>query len=165
MEYIDLVNEYNEVVGVTDVKTAHQLKLYHRVIGIFVFSHDGDLYLQKHKKYRLYDNSVGGHVKAGESEDVAAKRELKEELNVEIPIMKLSTFIPKKSKLGHVWTIYEGTLPKGWCFRKTKEVDILERKKIEEWRKFIKKTPEMFTQGIINTMEEYLKQKEDRTGQ
>jgi len=159
MEYTDLVDRRNKVIGVTDIEIAHKLKLYHRVIGIFVFSNEGGLYLQKHKKYGCYDNSVGGHVKVGESDDVAAKRELREELNIEIPVIKLSTFIPKKSKIGHVWSIYEGVLPENWYFKETREVDVLENKKIEEWASLMRKKPEIFTQGVINVMEEYLKKK------
>lgn len=157
IEYIDIVDKNNKEIGITDVETAHELKLHHRVVGIFIFSLNGDLYLQKSRKYEKYDNSVGGHVKAGECEDCAAKRELMEEIGVKVPLNKLVTFFPEKSNLGHVWTLYEGVLPKNWEFKGTEEVEILERKKIEEWLKLINKFPEKFTQGLKNTMLEYVK--------
>jgi len=155
-EYIDLVDKFNRVVGITDVDTAHKLKQYHRVVGVFLFTNNKKLYLQKHEKYNLYDVSVGGHVKKNESTDDAIIRELKEELNITIPVIKIKTFLAKNSNLNHIWTIYIGYLPKNWVFNETNEVKQIKKMELREWINLIKKNPKKFTKGLLNTIGEIL---------
>ena len=61
-EIVDIVDEKNNITGSADVATAHDKKLMHRVVGVFVFDKNGNLYLQKGNKYGKLDLSVGGHV-------------------------------------------------------------------------------------------------------
>src|SRR3989344_4293112 len=126
MELIDLIDEDDIVVGTTDVETAHARKQLHRVVGVFVFDEDENLYLQKGNKYGKYDLSVGGHVAQGESYDAAACREMRQELGLNILIDHIITFFPADARLGHRWALYRGTAPHGWKFSETKEVQSLE---------------------------------------
>ena len=113
-EIVDIVNKENNVVGMTDVDTAHNEKLMHRVAGVFVFSPDGDLYLQTGNKYEKLDLSVGGHVQKGESYEQAAQREMHEEIGLNVALTHVSTFLPKEARLNHFWAIFtaNGRYPK-----------------------------------------------------
>ena len=63
---------------------AHNSRLIHRCVAIYVFDAQGRLYVQVHKKSGgLLDHSVGGHVDSGENYLIAAKREGKEELGLQ----------------------------------------------------------------------------------
>ena len=159
-ELIDIVDENNEVIGSTDAETAHDQKLMHRVVGVFVFATDGDLYLQKGNKYGKLDLSVGGHVQKGESYENAAQREMFEELGLTAPLNHISTFFPKDARLSHYWAIYEATASPEWKFEETEEVKLLEKLDIASVIAMMKSNPATFTHGFINTMKELIRVKE-----
>lgn len=158
-EMIDLVDVNDNIIGITDVDTAHRLKQFHRVVAVFIFDIDGDLYLQKENKYGRYDNSVGGHVGLSESYKNAAQREMQEELGLNITIKEISIFLPTRAHLNHRWALYEGVAPINWEFRETEEVKVIEKLRIEDVITLINKFPESFTYGFINTMKEYIRVK------
>jgi isopentenyldiphosphate isomerase len=156
-EQIDIVDDDDNVIGVSDIKTAHEKKLKHRVVGVFVFDREGRLYLQKENKYGRYDLSVGGHVSQGETYGDAVKREMKEELGLNIPLTHISTFFPKKARLAHRWAIYEGIAPDGWEFTPTEEVGAIEKLPIKNILDLIDAYPQQFTYGFLNTVYEFIR--------
>lgn len=88
---MDVVNENDEVIGKTTRKEAHKKKLLHRVVHIIVFNSKGEVFVQKRSKSKedypgYYEISCAGHVDSGESYHDAARRELKEELGVDMPL-------------------------------------------------------------------------------
>jgi isopentenyldiphosphate isomerase len=140
-EIIDIVDKENNVVGTTDVNTAHNEKLMHRVAGVFVFSPDGHLYLQTGNKYGKLDLSVGGHVQKGESYEQAAQRETHEEIGLEVALTHVSTFLPKEARLN----------------TETEEVKSLEKISLDEIKQMMKSEPDLFTHGFMNTMQELIR--------
>lgn len=97
-EYFDVVNDNDEIIGKATRKECHENNLIHRGIAIFVFNQKGKLLLQKRSLSKdLYKGwwtcSVTGHVDHGENYKEAAKRELKEELGVELPLLEHPYFI------------------------------------------------------------------------
>ena len=156
-EIIDLVDADDNIIGVTDVDTAHRLKQFHRVVAAFIFDIDGDLYLQKENG--RYDNSVGGHVGVSESYKHAAHREMQEELGLDIPLKEISIFLPAKTRLNHRWALYEGVAPIRWEFKKTEEVKIIEKLHMDDIIFLMNSKRENFTYGFINTMKEYIRVK------
>lgn len=156
-ELIDIVDEHNNVVGTSDINTAHDQKLIHRVAGVFVFDVDGRLYLQSGGKYGKLDLSVGGHVQSEESYNDAAQREMLEEIGLDSAITHISTFLPKKAKMNHFWAIYKATTPQGWIFSETEEVKSLEKMSIEKITSLMESDPDSFTHGFHNAMREYLR--------
>src|SRR3989344_3626857 len=135
LEYIDLVDGNNVVVGITDAKTAHEKKQLHRVVGILLFDKAGNIILQSETKYNLLELSVGGHVKRGESYEDAAHREMFEELGIKTPIDHLFTFLPVNNKMGHFWSIFKGEIPVDWEFKQTAEVKSIIRVNFQEFLK------------------------------
>ena len=155
-EPIDLVDEQDNVIGITDVETAHASRQLHRVVAVFVFDHNENLILQKRVENGRYDNSVGGHVGLSESYSNAAKREMQEELGLDIPITEIGKFLPEDARLGHWWTLYTGVAPMGWEFEPTKEVQTVESMTVPGIVALMDTTPEKFTHGFINVMKGYV---------
>jgi isopentenyl-diphosphate delta-isomerase type 1 len=100
MEYLDIVDEEDRVVGKALRETCHRNpQLIHRAVHLFLFNSKGELYLQKRGADKdiapdLWDTSVGGHVDAGESWEHAAQRELREELGLDgVPLIPLYRYL------------------------------------------------------------------------
>lgn len=89
-EWFDVVNERDEVIGRERRAVVHARGLWHRAVHVFVFNARGELFLQKRSMLKdespgLWTLSCSGHVDAGEDYDVAARRELGEELGLQLP--------------------------------------------------------------------------------
>lgn len=88
-EWFDVVNERDEVVGRERRAVVHARGLWHRAVHILVFNQAGQVFLQKRSIIKdtapgCWDSSCSGHVDAGEDYDVAAVRELREELGLNV---------------------------------------------------------------------------------
>lgn len=157
-ELVDIVDSKNTVIGSADVDTAHDQRLMHRVVGVFVFDKGKkNLYLQKGNKFGKLDLSVGGHVQKGESYDDAASREMYEELGLRTSLRHISTFLPVEARLNHYWALYEAIAPDDWVFEGTEEVTSLEKMLIADVLEEIKTRPERFTHGFLNTIGEMIR--------
>ena len=72
----------------------HGNNLYHRAVHILIFNEAVHVYLQQRSRWKdrhplLWDSSAAGHVSGWENYDEAAKRELQEELGINVPLEKL----------------------------------------------------------------------------
>ncbi|MDP0495595.1 MAG: NUDIX domain-containing protein [Verrucomicrobiota bacterium JB024] len=88
-EPFDVVNQRDEVIMQLPRHEVHRRRLFHRAVHILVFNGDGDIYMQRRSPHKdTYPNrwttSCSGHVDAGETYDIAAVRELGEELGIRI---------------------------------------------------------------------------------
>lgn len=86
-ELVDIVNEHDVVVEVVDRRRMRAERLRHRAVFVMVMSGDGRLLVHRRSDAKdlwpgWWDIAVGGVVAAGESYDVAARRELAEEIGV-----------------------------------------------------------------------------------
>jgi isopentenyl-diphosphate delta-isomerase type 1 len=86
-EWFDVVNERDEVVGRATRREVHARGLLHRAVHVLVFDGAGRIFLQKRSMLKdmspgLWDSSCSGHLDSGEDYDVAAIRELGEEIGV-----------------------------------------------------------------------------------
>lgn len=158
-EIVDIVDKENNIVGSADVATAHNEKLMHRVVGVFVFDEDGDLYLQKGNKYGKFGLSVGGHVQKGETYKDASKREMFEELGIVTSMVHVATFLPENARLNHYWAIFTATTHRDWEFKATEEVSSLEKISLTRIKDMMQVEPDSFTHGFINTMSRLIQEK------
>lgn len=160
MEELDLVDENDKVIGVTDKLTAHTKRQPHRVAVVYVFNKDGELYVQVHKvSGGLYDHSVGGHVSRGEDYTAAASREAEEELGITQHLNRLSTFYSAKGRYRHMFGLFECVVDADWAFAPNEEVEEIIPMKMDDIKELMKTNPEKFTGGFINTMKEYCRVK------
>lgn len=84
-EFLDTVNEDDEIIGRDTRDNVHSRHEIHRGIHVFVLNSKGEILLQKRSEKKdyypgYYDASVGAHVLSGETYEEAATRETKEEL-------------------------------------------------------------------------------------
>lgn len=163
MENFDLVDENDQVVGITNHDESHKKGLLHRVIAVFVFDHYGKLLVQIREEDGEWDHSVGGHVSQGESYDQAVIREIYEELLLSGTPTFLSKVVADErftgKKVQHMFGLYEYHLKRNWKFKPTEEVKKIKFMKIEEIVEGMNISPAKFTGGFLYTMNEYLKVK------
>jgi isopentenyldiphosphate isomerase len=84
-EYIPLVNEDDEIIGFSDIKTVHAEGLLHREAYVYIISKNKVL-LQKRKDNGKWDHSSAGHFHKDETYVQGAQRETKEELGLDLPL-------------------------------------------------------------------------------
>lgn len=110
-EWFDVVNERDEVVGRATRREVHATGLWHRAVHVMVFDAAGRVFLQKRSLRKdlspgLWDSSCSGHLDAGEEYDAAARRELREEVGVELP----------EGETPRRWFRVEACVETGWEF-------------------------------------------------
>lgn len=118
-EYLDLVNQNDEVIGRKLRSEIYQERLLNfRVVNAFVINSKGQLWipLRSHRKEIFpgaLDFSMGGHVKRGESYDIAFKRETREELEIDVTTINyrlLGKLSPKRDRVASFMQVYEITM-------------------------------------------------------
>ena len=113
MEYIDIFDENNNLIGEMKEKTqAHKDGNFHRTAHIWIINNKKELLLQKRSASKkshpnCWDISAAGHIRSGESVMDGALRELKEELGVET----------KEEDLQYIVTIKNTKDPKNMEFQ------------------------------------------------
>ena len=115
-EYLDLVNNKDEVIGKKLRSMIYQERLSNfRVINGFVINSKGQLWIPQrvHNKTISPDGldfSVGGHVESGEEYDDALKREAGEELGFDVSTtsyQRLGKLSPEQDGVASFMQIYE----------------------------------------------------------
>lgn len=167
IEYFDVVDESDKPTGRLTTKIeAHASGILHRLVAVYVFDRDGELYVQDHKTSGLLDHSVGGHVSAGEDYKTAVLREAEEELGLKGQKLK-EVFVSLYSDelfdsnvqdtiQKHQFAIYECHPTDDWKFESNDEVERIFPETLESVVRQMNETPGKFTPGFINTMAKYL---------
>lgn len=114
-ERFPVVDETDRILRYAYRAEVHANNFRHRAVHILVFNEAGQLYLQKRSRRKdrhplLWDSSAAGHVSAGEGYDDTARRELQEELGLDLPLEKIAK-ISASEVTGYefIW-LYRGTL-------------------------------------------------------
>jgi 16S rRNA (adenine1518-N6/adenine1519-N6)-dimethyltransferase len=107
-ERFPVVDDQDRLLGEAPRAEVHGNNLRHRAVHILVFNHSGELFLQKRSRWkdrhpRLWDSSAAGHVDAGEDYDMAAHRELREELGVDAELTRVAK-LPASERTGQEFT-------------------------------------------------------------
>jgi isopentenyl-diphosphate delta-isomerase len=115
-EILDLVNDSDEVIDSMERGEVYKRGLSNfRGINCFIINSKGELWipLRQHNK-RIFPNSLdvscGGHVSSGETSKEAFKKEMQEELNINIDTVKykvLGKCNPKDDNVSAFMTVYE----------------------------------------------------------
>jgi 16S rRNA (adenine1518-N6/adenine1519-N6)-dimethyltransferase len=114
-ETFPIVDKNDRILGYASRSEVHGNNLLHRAVHILIFNEAGDVYLQQRSRWKdrhplKWDSSAAGHVAARESYDETARRELKEELGVSVPLQKISK-LPAAPCIDHefIW-LYRGVV-------------------------------------------------------
>ncbi len=88
-ELLDVVDENDVVIDTRTRGEIHARGLMHRAVHILVFNRAGQLFLQKRSMQKdeqpgKWDSSAAGHVDSGESYLDCARREIGEELGIDV---------------------------------------------------------------------------------
>jgi len=99
-EYVILVNEQDEQIGLMPKMEAHEKALLHRAFSVFIFNEQNELMLQQRAldKYHspgLWTNTCCSHQRDGESNIIAGKRRLQEEMGFVVDLQESISFIYK----------------------------------------------------------------------
>ncbi len=163
IEYIDLVDNDDNVVAKTtrEFLDTNDTKNY-RVIHILIFSKDNKLIIpirSDKKNYcpNCYEFSVGGYVQSGEDYEIAAYRELSEELNItNHSLRKIESFSPYKMNISSFSTLfilnYDGPLNIN-----TDEIKSISHISLEELNTLITTSPHKCTSDFVEIMSWYIK--------
>jgi 16S rRNA (adenine1518-N6/adenine1519-N6)-dimethyltransferase len=112
-ERFPIVDKNDRILRYASRSEVHGNNLRHRAVHILIFNQAGDVYLQQRSRWKdrhslRWDSSAAGHVAGGESYDDTARRELKEELGVIVPLQKIAKLpASQKTDQEFVW-LYRG---------------------------------------------------------
>ncbi|MFH1587046.1 MAG: NUDIX domain-containing protein [Candidatus Diapherotrites archaeon] len=148
-EIFDLVNENNEVIGQEERWKVHKKRLWHRAVYIFIFNKKGELLLQKRSmdsdtSAGLWTASASGHLGTEKDYLAAAKRELKEEIGIEIPIKKIGAGEIDNSVDRMFFKLYSGKYDGKFKIQE-EELSKVKFFTVDEIKKMVEKTPEKFS--------------------
>ena len=110
-EFVVLVNEQDEPLGLMEKIEAHEKAILHRAFSVFIKNSKGEIMLQQRAldKYHspgLWTNTCCSHQRDGEAHLAAGKRRLQEEMGFEAPLEQLFSFI-YKADMGNGLTEHE----------------------------------------------------------
>ncbi len=106
-EIIDIVDENGNYTGKTCLKSeAHKHGYFHPTIHVWLYTSNEKILLQKRSLTKkvfpgLWDISVAGHIAAGEKIEIAALREIKEEIDFTISPENLNKIGTRKHQVNH----------------------------------------------------------------
>lgn len=88
-EFVDLLDDNGQIVGIIDRNEAHKNGCWHKTIHTWVVNSKGELLLAKRSKFKSFypscwDCSFAGHVGVDESEIDSAIREGNEEIGLKL---------------------------------------------------------------------------------
>ena len=97
-EYVILVDEKDNEIGLMEKHEAHEKALLHRAFSVFVFNNNGELLLQQRANHKyhsggLWTNTCCSHPRYNETTEDAAHRRLKEEMGFDCALTKQFSFI------------------------------------------------------------------------
>lgn len=155
-ELLDIVDEKDNVICQDTKENKFKKELISRNVAIFIIDNNklliGKRSASKRSFPNRYDLATCGNVKAGENYPEAAKRELKEELNITCDLKfcgKLfNRFREKNLMIKYFTGIFLGNYSGG--IKLNDELVEIKRLTINEVERLINKNKDMFTPGFIN---------------
>ena len=153
-EYVILVNEKDQEIGLMPKLEAHQKAVLHRAFSVFIFNSENELMLQqrassKYHSPNLWTNRCCSHQRSGESNIQAGTRRLYEEMGFTTTLNEITSFIYKapfdngltEHELDHIMVGYYNEDP----VINSDEVEDWKWMKIEDVKNDISLNPDLYT--------------------
>lgn len=86
MEYLDIYTEDGEFIGKEDRSVVHRDALWHKTVHCWLYDKEGNIYFQIRKDKGKFYTTASGHIQAGETVPEGFKREIKEEIGIDVNI-------------------------------------------------------------------------------
>lgn len=163
-EKVILVNEKDDQLGLMGKLEAHQKAVLHRAFSVFIFNKKGELLLQQRalSKYHspgLWTNTCCSHQRDGETNLIAGKRRLNEEMGFSCELKEMFWFVYKapfdngltEHELDHVMIGYYDNDPT--C--NPEEVASYKWMMPEDVKKDIEMNPQRYTEWFKIIFQEY----------
>lgn len=150
-----------------EFKVAIQKKLIRRIVRIFIFNNQGELFVQRRGPTvaicpNRWDSSAAGHVDPGETPEEAAVRETREELGIKPKLVKMADYYEEEWEEGYIvrkgFTTLFTTNYSGKIKIDYKEVVGGRWMSIPELGKEMKLQPKQFSPGFVNAFNQFQKQ-------
>lgn len=112
-ELISILDANGNPAGTSELKSkAHRLGLFHATVHIWMYTKTGEILLQQRGQNKdtyplLWDVSVAGHIGAREKEELAAIREIEEEIGLKVQEQDLEKIGVFKSMQKHTATVID----------------------------------------------------------
>jgi 16S rRNA (adenine1518-N6/adenine1519-N6)-dimethyltransferase len=153
-EMFDIVDKKDRIIGQGSRHEVHTKKLLHRAVHVFVFNKKHELFLQRRSRWKdvcplLWDSSAAGHVDSGHDYDETAKREVREELGVDVTPV-LAGRIEACENTGHEFVNLYQAQHDGPFVLPPAEIDSGEWFSQEQIREWIASRPEDFAPGFLS---------------
>jgi isopentenyldiphosphate isomerase len=125
LEYMDIVDGNDIVINQTTRQDVYDKHLRHRIVHVLVFNSEGKMALQKRSDSVIFlpnywSTSVGGHVQSGEDYEIAGKREMLEEIGLDLPLNFIGKYKYKDDKFEKFLGIFRANADKINLFNKEK---------------------------------------------
>ena len=164
-EPFPVVDENDRIEHYASRSEVHGNNLRHRAVHILIFNEAGETYLQQRSRLKdrhplKWDSSAAGHVTADETYDETARRELKEELGVAIPLQRISLLgASSRTDNEFIW-LYRGVVSGGLApdKREIKTGGFFPPTVIDGWTR---SRPEDFASGFLECWKTYRQQQMD----
>lgn len=160
-----IVDENDNVIGAVDFVELKKHGYIHRLVRVIIVNSDGKYLMQRRAKVmssyaNCWDFASAGHVDAGETYEIAATRELKEELGLTgIALKEVGYYfneLPSPSNVKRFIKVFTGSsdeTPTDLQEDEVTEVDWLTKAEIKE---LIKTSPDLVTDGLLYLTENYI---------
>ena len=154
-EFLDIVDQSDNVIGQSRRSDVHQRGLLHRSIHLLVFNDSGELLMQKRSMKKdeapgKWCSSVAGHLDSGEAYDDCVVREAKEEIGLRLNSVPSKLFkIEAHEDPGNEFTwIYQVTASGPFVFDPC-EVTDLRWFKLKEVDRLIQEQEDIFSSSFL----------------
>ena len=149
-ELFDVVDEQDRILWQAPRSEVHARHWLHRASHIFVFNSRGELLVHRRSATKdecplLYTSSASGHLSAGEGYEIAAVRELEEELGLTSPIEFLTVIPANGAATSYEHSGLFRTMTDDLPRFDPVEIESGEFLPINEVRRRVTESPELFT--------------------
>jgi len=171
-ESVVLIDKKDRKIGLKDKVKAHLGNGFlHRAFMVFVFDNEGKILLQKRSADKMlwplfWDCSCASHPRASETQEEAGTRRLKEEIGVNCPVGKISSFKyqAKYKNIGSEYEVCALLVGKYQGEIKADPAEVAEWKwtDINDLKKDLKDNPKKYTPWLKIGLLQYLKYEQEK---